>query len=129
MKHPYNYRNKVQLPVRNKNGLPVIGFFAQRSHDIIEMDKCFIQDEICERIIDIIKEWIIKYKIAPYDEEKGIGILRHIMIRKAFKTGEIMVVLVTNTETIPYKDEIVNMLKKIDGIKSIIQNINLKKLM
>ncbi|QCX34481.1 23S rRNA (uracil(1939)-C(5))-methyltransferase RlmD [Caloramator sp. E03] len=127
MKHPYNYRNKVQLPVRMVKGVPVIGFFAARSHEIIKMDKCYIQDEASSKIIPIIKEWIEKNNIMPYDEATGEGIIRHIMIRSAHKTGDIMVVLITNSEKLPHKEEIIEMLKKIKGIKSIIQNINSKK--
>lgn len=127
MQHPYNYRNKVQLPVRMVKGVPVIGFFAARSHEIIKMDKCYIQDEASSKIIPIIKEWIEKNNIIPYDEVTGEGILRHIMIRSAHKTGDVMVVLITNSEKLPHKEDIIESLKGIKGLKSIIQNINTKK--
>ncbi|MCX7885564.1 MAG: 23S rRNA (uracil(1939)-C(5))-methyltransferase RlmD [Caloramator sp.] len=127
MVNPYNYRNKVQLPVRLEKGVPVIGFFAARSHEIIKMDKCYIQDESSSKIISVIKKWIEKNNIMPYDETTCEGILRHIMVRSSYKTGDIMVVLVTNSEKLPYEEEIVDMLKEIKEVKSIIQNINLKK--
>ena len=72
MKNPYNYRNKVQLPVgRNKDGEVVVGFFyASRSHDIINMEKCHIQDEVADKIVELTKRWIEKYNIETYNEEK-----------------------------------------------------------
>ncbi|SKA98420.1 23S rRNA m(5)U-1939 methyltransferase [Caloramator quimbayensis] len=127
MTNPYNYRNKVQLPVRLVKGMPVIGFFAPRSHEIIKMDKCYIQDKSSSKIISIIKKWIEENNLAPYDEITGEGILRHIMIRNSNKTGDIMVVLVTNSENLPHKEDLIERLKGVKGIKSIIQNINLKK--
>ena len=128
MDNPYEYRNKVQLPVRRKDGKSILGFFAERSHDIIEMNDCIIENKKSKLAADVVKTWIEKYNIEPYDEKSSTGVLRHLMIRTAFKTGEVMVVLVTNGVNLPYKNEIIQELsKKIDGIKSIIQNINDRK--
>ena len=128
MKNPYRYRNKVQLPVGINNGHVEIGFYAPRSHDIIPMDSCGIQDEVADKVVALTKEWVKKYNIETYNEENSSGIIRHIMIRKAFKTGEVMVVIVTNSEKLPYKNEFVDsMVNNIKGIKSVIQNINGKK--
>lgn len=131
MEEPWRYRNKVQLPIGLINGEVKIGFFAPRSHDIIDMESCLIQDEIGDKVVKLTREWIEKFNIRPYNvdgeyDEKGI--VRHIMIRRGFTTNEVMVVLVTNGETLPHKEEFVDlMVKNIPGIKSVIQNINSKK--
>ncbi|WP_415349810.1 23S rRNA (uracil(1939)-C(5))-methyltransferase RlmD [Clostridium perfringens] len=131
MEEPWRYRNKVQLPIGLINGEVKIGFFAPRSHDIIDMESCLIQDEIGDRVVKLTREWIEKFNIRPYNvdgeyDEKGI--VRHIMIRRGFTTNEVMVVLVTNGEKLPHKEEFVDlMVKNIPGIKSVIQNINSKK--
>ena len=131
MENPWRYRNKVQLPIGLINGEVKIGFFAPRSHDIIDMESCLIQDEIGDKVVKLTREWIEKFNIRPYNvdgeyDEKGI--VRHIMIRRGFTTNEVMVVLVTNGENLPHKEEFVDlMVKNIPGIKSIIQNINSKK--
>ncbi|NGT87007.1 23S rRNA (uracil(1939)-C(5))-methyltransferase RlmD [Clostridium perfringens] len=131
MENPWRYRNKVQLPIGLINGEVKIGFFAPRSHDIIDMESCLIQDEIGDKVVKLTREWIEKFNIRPYNvdgeyDEKGI--VRHIMIRRGFTTNEVMVVLVTNGEKLPHKEEFVDlMIKNIPGIKSVIQNINSKK--
>lgn len=131
MENPWRYRNKVQLPIGLINGEVKIGFFAPRSHDIIDMESCLIQDEIGDKVVKLTREWIEKFNIRPYNvdgeyDEKGI--VRHIMIRRGFTTNEVMVVLVTNGKKLPHKEEFVDlMVKNIPGIKSIIQNINSKK--
>lgn len=131
MEEPWRYRNKVQLPIGLINGEVKIGFFAPRSHDIIDMESCLIQDEIGDKVVKLTREWIEKFNIRTYNvdgeyDEKGI--VRHIMIRRGFTTNEVMVVLVTNGENIPHKEEFVDlMVKNIPGIKSVIQNINSKK--
>jgi 23S rRNA (uracil1939-C5)-methyltransferase len=128
MDNPHRYRNKVQLPVGNKNGSIQIGFFAPRSHDIIDMQTCHIQDETADKVSMLIREWIKKYNVDVYNEETGNGSIRHIMIRKAFKTGETMVVIVTNGYELKNQEELISLLKNgIMGITSIIQNINSKK--
>lgn len=131
MENPWRYRNKVQLPIGLINGEVKIGFFATRSHDIIDMESCLIQDEIGDKVVKLTREWIEKFNIRPYNvdgeyDEKGI--VRHIMIRRGFTTNEVMIVLVTNGEKLPHKEEFVDlMVKNIPGIKSVIQNINSKK--
>ncbi|URZ05140.1 23S rRNA (uracil(1939)-C(5))-methyltransferase RlmD [Clostridium felsineum] len=128
METPNYYRNKVQLPVGEVNGEVKIGFYRERSHDIIEVDKCFIQDDTANEIMLVVKKWIKDFNIEAYNEALGKGVLRHIMIRKAFKTGQIMLVLVTNTEKLPQKKELIHRITtEIKGIKGIIQNINNKK--
>lgn len=128
METPYYYRNKVQLPVGEKDGQILIGFYAERSHDIIDTNKCYIQDESANKVIEVMRSWIKAYNIKPYDEESGRGLLRHIMVRKGFKTNEVMVVLVTANRNLPHTEELISTLtENIEGIVSIIQNINSKK--
>lgn len=128
MDSPYNYRNKVQLPVSNKNGQVDIGFYAARSHDIINNETCHIQDKAADIVVKLTRQWIKDCNIQSYNEETHQGILRHIMIRKGFKTGEVMVVLVTNGKALPHKEEFIAvMTKKIQGLVSIVQNINNEK--
>ena len=131
MSNPYRYRNKVQLPVGVFNGELKIGFFAARSHNIIDMNECNIQDETADKVIEITRNWIKKYRIKPYikdGEYDESGVVRHIMVRRGFTTNEVMVVIVTNGSKIPHKEEWVEEIKNnIDGIHSIIQNINTEK--
>jgi len=128
MESPYNYRNKVQLPVSNKNGVVKIGFYAVRSHDIINMENCHIQDAVADIVVKLTRQWIKEFNIECYNEENYQGILRHIMIRKGIKTGEVMVVLVTKGKDLPHKEEFIEIMrKKIKGLVSIIQNTNSEK--
>ena len=128
MESPYNYRNKVQLPVSNKNGEVSIGFYAARSHDIINMETCHIQDKVADIVVKLTKQWMKEYTVQSYNEENHQGSIRHIMIRKGFKTGEVMVVVVTKGKSLPFKEEFIALMtKKIQGLVSIVQNINNEK--
>ena len=129
METPMRYRNKMQLPVGNsRTGSINIGFYAHKTHDIIETDTCYIQPHINEEIIRIIRQWMEEKKITAYDEQTGKGLIRHIYTRIGFKTEEIMVVLVTNRRKIPNIKDLINTLTKINkNIVSIVQNINLEK--
>lgn len=128
MDNPYRYRNKVQLPIGMENSELRIGFYAKRSHEIIDMQECFIQDEVADKVVKLTKEWINDCNIPVYDEKHHSGILRHLMIRKALRTGEIMIVLVTNGDTLPCSDKFISIMKEnISGLKSIVQNINTQR--
>ncbi len=128
MDNPNRYRNKVQIPVGIENGQPVIGFYKKESHEIANIDICKIQHEVADKVVEVIRKYIEEFKIEPYDNKTSKGLLRHIIVKNSFKTGDTMVVLVTNGNTLPYSDELVKMLKnKIPELKSVIQNINTKK--
>ncbi|SMC23341.1 23S rRNA (uracil1939-C5)-methyltransferase [Clostridium acidisoli DSM 12555] len=128
METPYRYRNKVQLPVGNKNGEVVVGFYSARSHEIVSMEKCYIQHEVGDKIVSLIKDWIKDNKISLYDENNGQGIIRHVMVRKAFKTGDVMVVIVANSNKLPHKEELIKLLQEnINELKSIVLNVNKKR--
>ncbi|MDT8716082.1 23S rRNA (uracil(1939)-C(5))-methyltransferase RlmD [Clostridium sp. 19966] len=127
MEKPYRYRNKVALPVGAGADNNLIGFYAARSHEIINVESCGIQHEEADSVIKLIRNWMKEFAVTGYDEKIHSGILRHVMVRKGFTTGEVMVVLVTNGKKLPHKESLVEKLKEnIAGIKSIIQNINTK---
>lgn len=128
MENPLYYRNKLQYPVgASKDGKPVMGVYAERSHDIVETKGCFIQDEESQKIANKIFELMKNYDIKPYNEMDRSGCVRHIIIRKGKKTNEIMVTLVTNTKEIKNANTLVSDLtKEFKEIKTIVQNINSK---
>ncbi|NSW89527.1 MAG: 23S rRNA (uracil(1939)-C(5))-methyltransferase RlmD [Firmicutes bacterium] len=128
MKYPLKYRNKAQYPVGMKNGRPVIGFYAKRSHDIIDGGNCDIQEPVGNIIREIFRRFIEENKISVYDEISHKGLIRHLMIRSGFRTGEIMVVIVINGTDLPQKRNLVNsLLTGVPAIESIVLNINTSK--
>lgn len=128
MKNPLYYRNKAQYPIGiNKNGEPVIGVFANRTHEVIPMEKCLIQNPISEKIAKTVLEFIKKNKISVYNEKTIKGLFRHIVIKVGIKTNEVMCILVINGKQIPKESELVEILtKKYPNIKTIVKNINTK---
>ena len=128
MENPQRYRNKAQFPVGIVEGKIVTGFYTPRSHDIIPIESCMIQHEISDNIARIIRNWIKEYGIHVYDEKTGKGLIRHVVTRVAFKTGEVMAVIVINGKNIPCKKQLIDTLKEdIKGLKSIVLNINTKR--
>ena len=128
MKQPYYYRNKAQYPVGiDKNGKPIIGIFANRTHEIIEMQDCKIQNPESEKIAKYIFNLWNKEKLSIYQEKTRKGLLRHIVIKIGVKTQEIMCILVINGKEIPNEKEIIEkIIKQFPKIKTIIKNINTK---
>ena len=128
MGNPYNYRNKAQYPVGiNKEEKKVFGVFAKRTHEIISIKECKIQKEISYKIADFVIEQIKKYDISVYNENKQTGLLRHIITKIGFQTGEIMCVLVINGKSIPNELEIANnIINKFPMVKTVVKNINMK---
>lgn len=125
MENPFKYRNKVQYPVGSDKGDIRIGFYETRSHNIIDSNLCDIQPDESNYIRDVVRDFCKDAGIAIYDEKTGKGLLRHVMVRKGFKTGEIMVVLVINGDKLVNSDELVNkLLEHFPDIKSIILNVN-----
>lgn len=125
MENPLRYRNKAQFPVGYKDGKLVIGFYAPRSHEIIDTPSCLIQDEVSDQVMEAVKRWVEENSISIYDEFTGKGILRHVMVRKAFRTGEVMVVIVTNGYEFPSRESLIDILtEKIKNLKTVVQNIN-----
>ena len=128
MENPFHYRNKAQYPIGlNKENEPIVGVFAQRSHEIVPMQKCLIQNEKSEEIAKFIIKYIKDNNISVYNEKTGKGIFRHIVIKVGIKTEEIMCVLVINGKEIPKENHLVEMLiKEYPNIKTIVKNINTK---
>ena len=128
MDEPYHYRNKAQFPVgRNKEGKIVTGFYAGRTHTIIENRDCALgvpeNKEVLDRVISHMEKW----NIPPYDETTGKGLVRHILIRYGYFTGEVMVCLILNGTKLPHEDQLTEKLREIPGMTSITINVNKKK--
>ena len=127
MGNPYHYRNKAQFPVGlNKQNEKVVGVFAKRTHEIIPMQDCFLQNTISQEIAFAIQKFIIEKDISVYNEETRKGLLRHIVIKVGIRTHEIMCILVVNGNKIPYEQELVEMLVKRYNVKTVVKNINTK---
>ncbi|MBC1954365.1 23S rRNA (uracil(1939)-C(5))-methyltransferase RlmD [Listeria welshimeri] len=127
MENPWRYRNKSQVPVGFVNGKLTAGFYQKRSHDIIDMSTCLIHNEQGDFAVQKTREILAKYGTEPYNEKTGKGDIRHIMTRFAHTTGQLMIVLVTNKDRIPFKEEIVRDLTEQLELTSIVQNINSHK--
>ena len=128
MQNPYFYRNKAQYPVGiDKDGKPQIGVFANRTHEIIPIKKCFIQNEKSEELAKFVFNWIIKNNISIYDEKTRNGLVRHIVTKIGIKTNEIMCIIVINGDKIPKENELVKeILSNFPSVKTIVKNINTK---
>ncbi|MBR4776492.1 MAG: 23S rRNA (uracil(1939)-C(5))-methyltransferase RlmD, partial [Lachnospiraceae bacterium] len=127
MEEPFHYRNKAQYPIgTDKENQPIAGFYAGRTHSIIPNTKCYLGAEENEEILNIILSYMKEYKVEVYDETTGKGLVRHVLIRKGFSTGELMVCLVINKNIteLPYQEPLIRKLAEIPGMKSISLNIN-----
>ena len=120
------YRNKAQYPVQSdNNSLALIGFYAPHSHRVIDCADCLLQPEEFKKVTDVFRNWVRLFKISTYDETTQKGLLRHIYVRKAVNTDELMVCIVINGNDIPFKDELIFELRDaLPNIKSIIMNKN-----
>lgn len=128
MEEPWRYRNKAQFPFgRDKDGRIIVGFYAGRTHCIVENEDCLLGVEENREILDIIRNFMNEYKIEPYNEELHRGLVRHVLIRKGFRTGELMVCLILNGTELPKKEILVERLLRIAGMTSISFNINREK--
>lgn len=124
MEYQWNYRNKAQFPIRFQDGKPNIGFYSARSHNVVDIENCNIQHDINIKVIQIIRKFIEDYNIEPYDETTGNGIIRHVFTRFGFKTKELMVCIIVNCKKFKYSSELIDRLKYIENIKSIVLNYN-----
>ncbi|WP_307434997.1 23S rRNA (uracil(1939)-C(5))-methyltransferase RlmD [Paenibacillus sp. V4I3] len=128
MTDPWRYRNKAQVPFGEEQGGLIGGFYAQGSHRIINMDECLIQHESNDEVVARVKEIGARLGIRAYNEERNDGLLRHVVVKVGFRTGEIMVVLVTNGTEIPRVAEwVAGIRAALPGVKSICHNINVKQ--
>lgn len=121
-----SYRNKAQYPVaKTADGRLVAGFFAPRSHRVVPCSDCKLQPPVFEKVVAAILNWAGHHGIEPYNEETGAGVLRHIYLRQAHATGELMACVVVNTEQCPHKNALVEELTAVlPDISSIIINVN-----
>ena len=135
MEKPYYYRNKAQYPFGiDKNGDKVFGIYAKRTHEIIEIDDCKIQNPISEKMAREVLEFVRENNISIYNEETGKGLVRHLIVKVGIKTNEVMCVIVLNGEKFEKEQEFVNILlekfnkdnKNEFKIKTIVKNINTK---
>lgn len=123
----FHYRNKAQFPVgRNKEGKIVTGFYAGRTHNIIENRDCALGVPENKEVLDRVIAHMEKYGIEPYNEATGKGLVRHVLIRYGYFTKEVMVCLILNGNKIPKEEQLVKSLREIPGMTSITINVNKK---
>lgn len=129
MDDPYHYRHKVQAAFScNKRGHIVAGVYEKHSHDIVDVEQCQIEDAQADAIIREIKNMMRSFRIRAYDEDTGYGLLRHVLVRKGYHSGQIMVVLVLVSPILPSKNNFVKALrKKFPEISTVVINVNDRK--
>lgn len=128
MENPYHYRNKAQYAFgTDRSRKTVAGIYQSSTHRIVDIESCMITDSRADEIANTVKKLLKSFKLKPYDEDSGQGFLRHILVKTAFRSGEVMVVLVTGSPVFPSKRSFVNaLLKKHPEITTVVQNINSK---
>ena len=126
MEVPFYYRNKAQYPIGTdkKTGKPIAGFYAQRTHDIIANTDCALGVSENKIILEKILAWMEECKVSAYDEITHKGLVRHVLIRKGFVSGELMVCLVVNGRELPQIGKLIESLKEVPGMKSISLSVN-----
>lgn len=128
MEDPWRYRNKSQIPFGVQNGRTVAGFYESRSHNIADTDVCLIQTLEADALMNGLKKSLVEMGIEPYEEQTHRGQLRHVVVRKARATGEIMVVLVTKKKKFPQAEQAVELIRSlVPDTVSIVQNVNTEK--
>ncbi len=129
MEYPYYYRNKVHAVFdRDRRGKIISGIYEERTHHVIPVENCLIEDRKSQEIIKTIRELLPSFKIKTYDEDTGYGLLRHVLIRRGFSSGEIMVVLVLGSPILPSKNNFVKALRKVHPeITTVVLNVNDKR--
>lgn len=129
MKDPYHYRNKVHSAFgRDRKGNIISGTYEASTHNIIPVEDCLIEDEKCQEIIRTIRGMLKSFKIKTYDEDTGYGLLRHVMVRRGFQSGEIMVILVLGSPILPSKNNFVKALRQAHPeITTVVLNVNDKR--
>ena len=125
MKDPWNYRSKIQMAISEKGKRILAGFYEENTRKIVNADACDIQDRQAHAIVHDCKQLFIKHNIDPYRDDKGTGLIRHVLVKTAAATGQILVVLVTATEVFPGRNNFVTDLRAAHPeITSIVQNVN-----
>ncbi len=121
----FRYRNKGQFPFgRGKDGRIIYGFYAGRTHSIIETEDCFLGDAAARLVLETVRSFMEEYKIDPYDEASRQGLVRHVLIRTGYHTGQILVCLVINGRELPHGRRLAERLMEIGGMTSVSCNVN-----
>ena len=128
MKDPKHYRNKNQMVIKKDKNKIIAGMYEEGTHQVLDFNNCFIQDEIINKVQEQIKKLIIEFKYQPFDEDKKTGLFRHVLVKRSSSTKEILVVLVTSKLDFPGKNNFVKALIKLNKeITSVVQNVNDRK--
>ena len=123
MDDPWHYRNKTTLPIGGEKGQPKIGFFAPRSHRIIDIEKCLIARPESDAAAAVLRKWMEKFLVEPYNEETHRGLVRHMMTRVS-RAGQVMAVVIA-TGPLPHERELTAMLRAgVPGLCSLYLNVN-----
>ena len=121
------YRNKAQYPLAMKNGRPIAGFYKNRSHEVVPVKRCAILPAVFDQVKDLVLRWAEVDRVSIYDEHTGKGLLRHIYLRRAVVTGELMVCLVVNGDHLPRENRLIHALQReIPGLASVILSKNVR---
>ena len=121
------YRNKAQYPVASKNGRVYAGFFRAGTHQVVENARCLILPEETDRVKDTVIDYANRFHVSAYDETTGKGLLRHIYVRRGALSGQLLVCLVVNGETLPKPEALIDGLKTIPGFTTLVLSVNTKK--
>lgn len=125
MEEPFHYRNKVQAAFGMKNGKIISGVYQSSTHNIVPVDDCLIEDVIADRIIVTIRKLAASFKLRPFNDVTMKGFLRHVLVKRGFVSGQVMVVLVTASGGFPSQRSFVNaLLQRHPEITTIVRNIN-----
>ncbi len=125
MDNPFYYRNKVHAAFGYRKGEVVSGVYKEGTHDIVAVDRCMLEDQKADEIIGTIRGMLKSFKIRTYDEDTGYGLLRHVLVKRGFATGQVMVVLVTASPVFPSRNNFVRALRdRHPEITTIVQNLN-----
>lgn len=125
MEEPFHYRNKVHAVFGYRKGQAISGVYKEGTHTLVPVEQCMIEDKIADEIISTIRGMLKSFKIRTYDEDTGYGFLRHVLVRRGFSTGQVMVVFVTSSPIFPSRNQFVRVLReKHPEITTIVQNLN-----
>ena len=128
MQHPYHYRNKVQAAFGERHGEIISGIYQSSTHKIVPVDSCLIEDEKADEIIVTVRKLLKSFKLRAFNDVAMKGFLRHVLIKRGFSSGQIMVVLVTSVMDFPKEEQFVNaLLTRHPDITTVVQNINNKR--
>lgn len=125
MSNPWQYRNKAQVPIGFIDGAVRAGFYEKRSHNIVDINCCHIQHSANDQVVHAIRKILTELPISIYHEKTHKGVIRHVLARTSFSTGEVLVVLITNGRSLPQREELITRLRaNIENLCGIVQNIN-----